>query len=612
MSTLYIKDGSGKWVAVPALPGPPGALGGQGDPGYTPIRGVDYWTAEDVAAIEAASQAYIADELAKRGQLAPEFANSITECTDTAGLYVLPDGYVYAYMTTAGGANFKNLADPNSADWLTDKRLNSSHVETAAAGISVTNYLSVDGVSAFHLKGLDILSAHSSGENYGRIYVYDADKNYLGYCQPSTKTAFFSAAGYDSSVCIVDWVSAKAYWFSAYNIAYIRFGGIPSDDVIITADEEITYAESGAKVWQNTGHAFIPADYEDRITELETEVDAHTDSILSLENKMRDLESDAIAIPDYWQEAVDEAIAKIKAVQVGRNCLTFPFFSDNHQRNGYAGVLIAKVMSECNIPYCFYGGDSISSGYIASEEAMIGQDRLFDRMMKAIPNGRFCRAVGNHDGYWAVSADENHTYTHEQIYDLFLREESIAQNKHFGGDGTYYYIEDRASKVRFAVLNTNGSVDEAQLKWLEEVALKFEESGWALVFISHQPITNNFHSNIANARQVQGILTAYINGASSNKADVIGWFAGHIHRDRIYQCDHTGNVAADDTTTVDLPWKTVTITSDHTEIAYDDTTKHTVAEDDQSHAIDFVTVNRTTRTVNITRLGIGADRSYSY
>ncbi len=57
---------------------------------------------------------------------------------------------------------------------------------------------------------------------------------------------------------------------------------------------------------------------------------------------------------------------------------------------------------------------------------------------------------------------------------------------------------------------------------------------------------------------------------------------------------------------------TVTITSDHTEIAYDDATKHTVAEDAESHAIDFVTVNRSTRTVNITRLGIGADRSYSY
>lgn len=56
----------------------------------------------------------------------------------------------------------------------------------------------------------------------------------------------------------------------------------------------------------------------------------------------------------------------------------------------------------------------------------------------------------------------------------------------------------------------------------------------------------------------------------------------------------------------------VTITSDHTSIAYDDATKHTVANDDKSHAIDFVTINKTTRSVNITRLGIGEDRSYTY
>lgn len=56
----------------------------------------------------------------------------------------------------------------------------------------------------------------------------------------------------------------------------------------------------------------------------------------------------------------------------------------------------------------------------------------------------------------------------------------------------------------------------------------------------------------------------------------------------------------------------VTITSDFTTIAYDDATKHTVANDDQSHAIDFVTINRATRTVHLTRLGIGADRSYTY
>ena len=38
-------------------PGMPGAKGDPGEPGRTPVRGVDYWTAEDRAPIEAATEA---------------------------------------------------------------------------------------------------------------------------------------------------------------------------------------------------------------------------------------------------------------------------------------------------------------------------------------------------------------------------------------------------------------------------------------------------------------------------------------------------------------------------------------------------------------------------
>ena len=41
---------------------------------------------------------YLATELAKRGQLKPEFASSIEKCTDTSKLYVLPDEFIYAYI----------------------------------------------------------------------------------------------------------------------------------------------------------------------------------------------------------------------------------------------------------------------------------------------------------------------------------------------------------------------------------------------------------------------------------------------------------------------------------------------------------------------------------
>lgn len=69
-----------------------------GVPGYTPVRGLDYWTAEDYAVMQQENRDYLTGELAKRAQIAPLFADAVAECTDTDSIYVLPDGYIYAYM----------------------------------------------------------------------------------------------------------------------------------------------------------------------------------------------------------------------------------------------------------------------------------------------------------------------------------------------------------------------------------------------------------------------------------------------------------------------------------------------------------------------------------
>ncbi len=78
--------------------GEKGEQGSKGERGYTPVKGIDYWSSADKAEMDAHNLEIISTELAKRAQLKPEFANNISECTDTSKLYVLPDGYIYAYM----------------------------------------------------------------------------------------------------------------------------------------------------------------------------------------------------------------------------------------------------------------------------------------------------------------------------------------------------------------------------------------------------------------------------------------------------------------------------------------------------------------------------------
>ena len=628
-----------------------GSTGAKGADGKTPVKGTDYFTEADkqetkneiissIVTQEAGqseslvmSQKAVTDlvsEAIGTGGTSYETVDSVEKMTDTSKSYVLSTtGTIWSYGETTVTVEPPNKFVPSKAslNYRLSGSSGTASANAAANGSFVTDFIAVSNMATIDPY---IMRANwewdGTGNGEDKIVYYDSNKTRLG------NTVF--DVNNRKNVTVLDGeflCSLKVNEYEAINVsnwadvAFIRLQLFvkPKGTSITSADVAnltITFDHEGGtkteSAWYDTG--LTPSasgggggNYVDllvKVNENKTDIAEVSNRVTALET-----ESDSLTVPTFWQSAVDACISKIKALQVGRNCITFPFFSDNHQRNGYAGVLIAKVMKECNIPYCFFGGDSISNGYIESEAVMIEQDKAFDTIMSYIPNGRFCRAVGNHDGFWNVSSatgDEYH-YTDAQIYELFLREESIAQNKHFGGDGTYYYVDDIASKVRWVVLDTNDSTVEAeQISWLQNTALTFNESGWAVVFISHQPISNHYHALISNSAEVRTVVKNYINGSSANKADVVGWFSGHIHRDRIYTGIATNTT--DDSQGTAMGFTQITITSDHTGIAYDDATKHTVANDDKSHAIDFVTINKATKTVNITRLGIGEDRSYTY
>ena len=555
-----------------------------------------------------------------------ETVDSVEEMTDTSKQYVLSStNTVWTYGEVDLG--YKELYDP-TAIILGKRHSGTPPTLKAASTYFMTNEIPVD-MSVSDPRLILTGKIRAVGETnadfpagFQKVGMYNASgvclaANYIGF----TDATHLKSERNGEKITVHIGVLNDGSKVDGYaDISYVLIEVVPSTSAATAEDASILKSIVNPDVknivskWYDTG--LTPSSDgvgNGNYVDLLVKVNQNKTNIAEVSNRVTALEtgSDSIAIPTFWKDAVNTCIAKIKALQVGRNCITFPFFSDNHQRNGYSGMLIAHVMKECYIPYCFYGGDSISSAYIADEATMIAQDKAFDTAMSYIPNGRFCRAVGNHDGYWAVDENNKNYYTDAQNYELFLREESIAQNKHFGGDGTYYYVDDVASKVRWIIMDTNDNTVEAeQIAWMQNTALKFDENGWAVVFISHQPISNHYHAQISNAADVRNAIANYINGTDANKAVVVGWYSGHIHRDRIYSGAAVNT--SDDSEGTAMPFKQITITSDHTGIAYDNATKHTVANDDQSHAIDFVTINKATRTVNLTRLGIGEDRSYTY
>lgn len=149
---------------------------------------------------------------------------------------------------TGGGSGYTNLADITSSHWLTNQRIDSSgsilDVTTDQRGddtVVITNFIDITNVTSLHIKGLDVLSALSSGQNYGRFYVYNSAQELLVRSAKPSNYSYVTTADYDSSVWIIDVVGFLGEWGYS-DERYVRLGGIltgAAEDVIITADEPI-------------------------------------------------------------------------------------------------------------------------------------------------------------------------------------------------------------------------------------------------------------------------------------------------------------------------------------------------------------------------------------
>ena len=284
--------------------------GTDGNDGHTPVRGVDYWTSADKAEIEA----YLATELAKRGQLQPEYAESIDKCTDTTKLYVLPDGMIYAWMLTekevSSGGGYTNALDGVTININKRWSHSSKGLSSANGYATMTVPVTADKKVYVNVPRVAFLG------NYPRIHYMDASNNYVTTLDRlaanaqvlSTKdgvtswtTGYQCATAGDASTNArlpnADSMTKMVLVLNMYDVAQgtdgaasTTLGAITEADVanlIVSVGNPIE--EGGTTIvkeyaWASTGLAFVPADYEDRIIELEKETAQNTADIATLKN----------------------------------------------------------------------------------------------------------------------------------------------------------------------------------------------------------------------------------------------------------------------------------------------------------------------------------------
>lgn len=535
--------------------------------------------AELMEPVEEDCKDYLSVELAKRGQLKPEFANSVAELEekgDPTKLYVLPDGFIYAYMQSGESASnqIKRSIDTDGnlynggKGWKTGYRLNSSGTEAAFSGWEVTGFIPIDANSYAYFSGIDW---NSDGQGKDYLALYDSSFNMIGSQAIVSSWLANNATSYVGSDAILDENNNLTYLkFSCLveggfagsdksllqNMAYFRISacGI-TDESNIAVNELIS--ESGSEYeWGSTGHAFVPADYEDRIFAAEQALDGHEARIQSLENGVD------VGVPDYVVEEAENVISRVIAAQGGRT-FTFAAITDLHYGNNgnQTGVERAvKAMKyidkRIKLDAVAVLGD-YTDGYPADGlDNAIGDFKAVSNVLDEMRFAPNLRLQGNHD-YYANNFPTTHRFI--QAYS-----DDVVWGSKLGG---YFYRDFADFKLRVICVNTTEEGNDyvrcsaAQYGWFAsalDLTDKGDVSQWQILVLSHHPLDWYVESDYVFCH----ILDAYKNGTSGtaggvsfdytgglNAAKLIGNIHGHIHN-LLTDYIHFGNVSGGNKSTV--------------------------------------------------------------
>jgi hypothetical protein len=356
-------------------------------------------------------------------------------------------------------------------------------------------------------------------------------------------------------------------------------------------------------------------------------------------------------VPDAWCKEIRSTVNTVNNIPLSdaSTAIRFVFASDIHvdpdPSTSYTenlGKVCAEVMQSCDVPFFVTGGDNCtqSSGFMPTvfKENM---DVLLDQL-KPIPQKNILLSVGNHDG--ATGSHEINGETLYYCYQLDNKQRSAVffdwqretnEHKHFDSDGTYYYMDDAATKTRYIILNSfwtqwEGNADglvtdlqhsighrphfgRQQLTWFASEALDMPPEYGAVIVTHFAPDAKDFEifKGIVDAFSTRSTYSgSYLGEDDWQSADIsvnyhyaegeiIAIFQGHNHEDAIH--DFFQKVPCINTTTAGAYWATRGGTAL-------ERVKGTASE----FAVDVVVIDREARKIYLTRLGAGEDRIIEY
>lgn len=216
----------------------------------------------------------------------PAFANTIEECTDPEKMYVLPDGYIYAYGVNEG-KQYTNLlqtltdADGNIYNGLGYKDNTALYYSNGAEQAGMTDHFATGFIPMGPTDVVRIRLAGATKNSNTLVLYYNSSKGKIGDVNAGASGAY---AIDENGDIVFNETGILGTYYPA--VAYVRFSlyvGAETPDfskVIVTVNEEII--EGVIEGFFSTGLVYQPMDCEDRLLGLEDDVSGLKEEVTEL------------------------------------------------------------------------------------------------------------------------------------------------------------------------------------------------------------------------------------------------------------------------------------------------------------------------------------------
>lgn len=351
--------------------------------------------------------------------------------------------------------------------------------------------------------------------------------------------------------------------------------------------------------------------------------------------------------PDYIEAEVLKSVDEIQKCQ-NEKTSTVAFMTDIHYAMNHNHTVRFKRLMRAykEIAKRVAPDMLILGGDYTNEGCKEYKTKCFRELRALIDREPYFPVNGNHDdgSIWDkayIHADKatNHL-THTDLYKLFYNHlPKLGAEFDEDNHSLYYMYNDCAKKVRYVfldacdvpyILDDEGklkyqaqwlfAMSQKQLDWLCSKALKFDDPGWSVMFITHSLLlpqeVDNPPEISKNMELLRRIVLAYKKGENYSenfgdgdferkvdapfndyiRGDIIGFLVGDYHYDDVVYYD-------------DIP---LILTGNA--VMYDKGEKNRVRRngDETELLFDIVTVDKEKRKICVVRVGSGENREVKY